>query len=145
MVPIHCLWLFVLIVNYTKLRVTGRWASSHACGACLNHIKWYGKSHLILDSSIPGFGPWICMKAGWVCYHEQAIISTHFLPLNQLILPGTCCLSSVLTSFSNRLWCESTNQLHPFRPNLLLVIVFHHSKVTPTKTLNLRDWRLSIE
>jgi hypothetical protein len=56
---------------------------------------------------------------------SKPVSSTHPRPLQQLLPPGSQ-LSSLM-DYSDGLQCESVSQINPFLPNLLLVMMFHHS------------------
>lgn len=71
----------------------------------------------------------------WRCqYHgnQEQVNKQYFsFALDQLLPPGWPCLSSFPGSSSDEQQCGCEGQINPVLPNLILVMVSHHSKSDP--------------
>ena len=71
-------------------------------------------------------------KAGWASYGEQANKQHSSMPPRQWPLPGSCPVwALVLTPSPDAQWYGIISKINSFLPNLLWVIVLHHSRSSP--------------
>jgi hypothetical protein len=121
--------------NYSHLR--GEDLSQENASIRLNRRQaWRASSSLMIDGEGPAHCGWshpwaggtgFYKKAGWTSHKKQASKQHP----SMAAASASCLQVPDLVSFSDRLQCGSLRPINCFLPNLLLVMVFHHSKRNP--------------
>ena len=91
-------------------------------------------------------GPRFYKKAAWASHKEQASRQRSSMASATAAAPSSCSdWVLFLTSFNDKQWCGSVNQINSFLLNLLLILLFYHSNSDPkTDTMSSRHGKLLV-